>query len=57
MTYAEFNKRVSDILEQTVHADGVINLFDKNSVEISLFDEAFLQEIAGMKERTSPSRV
>ena len=51
MTYAEFNKRVSDILEQTVHADGVINLFDKNSVEISLFDEAFLQEIAGMKEK------
>lgn len=51
MSYAEFNKRVSDILQQTVHADGVINLFDKDSVEISLFDDAFLKEIAGMKEK------
>lgn len=51
MTYAEFNKRVSDILEQTVRADGVINLFEKDSVEISLFDEAFLAEVANMKEK------
>lgn len=51
MTYAEFNKRVSDILEQTVHADGVINLFEKDSMEISLFNDAFLKEIAGMKEK------
>ena len=51
MTYAEFNKRVTDILEQTVQADGVINLFEKDSVEISLFDEAFLQELANMKQK------
>ena len=51
MTYAEFNKRVSEILQQSVHADGVLNLFEKDSVEISLFDDAFLQEIAGMKEK------
>lgn len=51
MTYAEFNKRVTAILEQTVQADGVIDLFEKDSVEISLFDEAFLQEIAQMKQK------
>lgn len=51
MTYAEFNKRVTAILEQTVQADGVIDLFEKDSVEISLFDEAFLQELANMKEK------
>ena len=51
MTYAEFNKRVTEILQQTVHADGVIDLFEKDSVEISLFDEAFLQEIANMKQK------
>ena len=51
MTYAEFNQRVSAILEQTVQADGVVNLFDEKSVELSLFDEAFLAEIAAMKER------
>ena len=51
MTYAEFNKRVTAILEQTVQADGVIDLFDKDSVEISLFDEAFLRELANMKQK------
>ena len=51
MTYAEFNKRVTAILEQTVQAEGVIDLFDKDSVEISLFDEAFLQELANMKQK------
>ena len=51
MTYAEFNKRVTAILEQTVQVDGVIDLFEKDSVEISLFDEAFLQELANMEQK------
>lgn len=51
MSYAEFNNRVTEILEQTVKSDGVINLFDKDTVELSLFDESFLQEIANMKEK------
>ncbi len=51
MTYAEFNKQVTEILQQTVHADGVLNLFDNQDVEIPLFDEAFLAEVASMKEK------
>lgn len=51
MTYAEFNKHVTEIMKQTVHADGVLNLFDGKDVEISLFDEAFLTEVANMKEK------
>ena len=51
MTYKEFNERVSAILEQTVQSDGVIDLFEKDSVEISLFDEAFLKELASMKQK------
>ena len=51
MTYEEFNKRVTEIMEQTVRADGVLNLFDSKDVEISLFDEAFLTEVANMKEK------
>ena len=51
MTYAEFNKQLTEILQQTVHADGVLNLFDNQDVEISLFDEAFLAEVANMKEK------
>lgn len=51
MTYAELNQRVTAILEQAVRSDGVINLFEQDSVEISLFDESFLNELANMKER------
>lgn len=51
MTYAEFNQRVTAILEQTVRAEGVIDLFNEKSVEISLFDESFLAEVAAMKEK------
>lgn len=51
MTYKEFNQRVSAILEQTVHAEGVIDLFEKDSVEISLFSESFLQELANMEQK------
>lgn len=51
MTYKEFNQKISAILEQTVHADGVIDLFEEDSVEISLFDEAFLEELASMKQK------
>lgn len=51
MSYAELNQRVSAILEQAVRTDGVIDLFEKDSVEISLFDESFLEEIARMRQR------
>ena len=51
MTYAELNNRVTAILEQAVRSDGVINLFEKDSVEISLFDESFLEELAHMREK------
>lgn len=51
MTYKEFNQKVSAILEQTVHAEGVIDLFEEDSVEISLFDEAFLEELSHMKQK------
>lgn len=51
MTYKEFNERVASILEQSVQTEGVVNIFDKDEVEISLFDEAFLQELAKMKQK------
>ena len=51
MTYKEFNERVASILEQSVQTEGVVNIFDKDEVEISLFDEAFLQELAQMKQK------
>lgn len=51
MSYAELNQRVTAILEQAVKSDGVIDLFEQSSVEISLFDESFLAELANMREK------
>ncbi len=51
MSYAELNQRVTAIMQQAVKSDGVIDLFEQDSVEISLFDEAFLEDLAHMKEK------
>ncbi|MCH3942475.1 MAG: type I restriction endonuclease subunit R [Atopobiaceae bacterium] len=51
LTLADVDKRISAIIEQGVHNEGIINLFEKENVEFSLFDEAFLEEIAGMKQK------
>ena len=51
MSYAEFNKRIEAILEQTVQSAGVINLIEGSDADVSLFDKSFLGEIAKMKEK------
>lgn len=51
VSYAEFNKRVAAILEQTVRSEGVIDLIEGRSADMSLFDESFLDEISKMKEK------
>lgn len=50
-SYKELNQRVTELLEQTIQVEGVINLFEKDSVEISIFDETFLEELANLKEK------
>lgn len=47
----ELNERISQIVEQSVKSEGVLNLFSEKNTEISLFDESFLQEIAAMKQK------
>jgi len=47
----EINARISSLLEQSIHSDGVINLFADVEREFSLFDESFIAEIRQMKER------
>ena len=47
----EMNKRINDLLQQSIKSDGVINLFSDIQQEFSLFDPKFLQEIAKMKEK------
>ena len=47
----EINKRINELLEQSIKSDGVINLFSDIKEEFSLFDPKFLEEISKMKEK------
>lgn len=47
----EINKRINELLEQSIKSDGVINLFSDIKDEFSLFDPKFLEEISKMKEK------
>lgn len=47
----EINKRINELLKQSIKSDGVINLFSDVGQEFSLFDPKFLMEIAQMKEK------
>lgn len=50
---SDINRRVGELLKQSIKSEGVINLFssDKTKSEFSLFDTGFLEEIAKMKEK------
>ncbi|MBP1630104.1 MAG: type site-specific deoxyribonuclease, HsdR family [Bacteroidetes bacterium] len=47
----EINKRINDLLAQSIKSEGVINLFSDIKEEFSLFDPKFLHDIANIKER------
>lgn len=47
----ELNRRVSELMRESVHSEGVLNLFANNEIEISLFDEAFLEEVRQFKHK------
>jgi type I restriction enzyme R subunit len=47
----DINERIGELLKQSVKSQGVINLFSDVKAEFSLFDAAFLDEIAKMKEK------
>jgi type I restriction enzyme R subunit len=47
----EINKRISEIVEQGVKSEGIINLFAATGEEFSLFDPQFLDEISKMKQK------
>ncbi|MEA4921707.1 MAG: type I restriction endonuclease subunit R [Clostridiaceae bacterium] len=47
----EINHTINELLSQSVHSDGVINLFADVKEEFSLFDPKFLEEIGAMKQK------
>jgi type I restriction enzyme R subunit len=47
----DLNKRINELLEQSIKSDGVINLFSDVKQEFSIFDPKFLEELAKMKQK------
>lgn len=50
---SDINKQISELLQQTVHSDGVINLFSDVDKEFNIFDSAFMTEISKMPEKNT----
>ena len=51
LSFKEINDQINEILKQSIHSEGVINLFADAKEDFSLFDPAFLEEIAKMKQK------
>ncbi len=51
LSLPEMNKRINELLKQSIKSEGVINLFSDAQQEFSLFDPKFLEEISKMKEK------
>ncbi|MFA6539001.1 MAG: type I restriction endonuclease subunit R [Negativicutes bacterium] len=51
MSLKEINDRINELLKQSIKCDGIINLFSDVKAEFSLFDAAFLQDIANMEQK------
>lgn len=51
VTKRDINARISTLLQQSIKAEGVINLFGDHKEEFSLFSEAFMEDLRRMKEK------
>ncbi len=51
LSLKEINARINELLKQSIRSEGVIDLFSDARKEFSLFDPAFLEEIARMKQK------
>ena len=47
----DINKQIGELLKQTVHSNGVINLFTDVDKEFNIFNTAFMKEISNMPEK------
>jgi len=47
----EINAQVNELLKQSVHSEGVIDLFSDVNEEFNLFNSAFIREISEMPEK------
>lgn len=47
----DINKQIGELIEQSIHSDGVINLFQDFEKGFSLFDPQFIEKIEKMKQK------
>lgn len=47
----DINKQIGELLEQSIHSDGVISLFQDFDKGFSLFDPLFIEKIGKMKQK------
>ena len=50
LSFKEINDRINELLQQSIKSEGIINVIDIAGGERSLFDPAFLDKVASMKE-------
>ena len=51
LSLGEVNDKVNELLKQSVISEGVINLFEGQNIDFSLFDPHFLEEVSKMKQK------
>lgn len=51
LSLKEINETISNLLKQSIHSEGVINLFSDVHQEFSLFDPKFLEQISKMTQK------
>ncbi|HHV16954.1 MAG TPA: type I restriction endonuclease subunit R [Gelria sp.] len=51
LSLKEINARINELLKQSIKSEGVINLFSDVDTKYSLFDPAFLEDIANMQQK------
>ena len=51
LSLKEINEQINNLLKASIKSEGVLNLFSDAKEKFSLFDPAFLSEIAKMKEK------
>ena len=47
----EINRQINELLRQTVHSEGIVNLFTDADKEFNLFNQSYLKEISRMPQK------
>lgn len=51
LSKVEINKQINELLHQSIHSDGVVNLFQDFENGFSLFDQNFIDKISKMEQK------